>query len=144
MINQDISNKIKILINQFNAQNFELVISGPREFLSSEIKRSPKYQYEVHPEKALKNADLIVTDTWYSMHHTKEERKLRQEIMKKYTLTSDLVNISKKNCLVFHCMPIYRNNEIMSDVADKFFEIFLKQAENRLHVQKGIMKWCLS
>ena len=60
------------------------------------------------------------------------------------TKTNDLVNISKKNCLVFHCMPIYRNNEIRSDVADKFFEIFLKQAENRLHIQKGIMKWCLS
>ena len=55
----------------------------------------------MHPEKALKNADLIVTDTWYSMHHTKEERKLRQEIMQKYSLTMDLVNISKKNCLVF-------------------------------------------
>ena len=124
--------------------SFELIISGPPEFLSSETKISQKYQYEVHPEKALKNADLIVTDTWYSMHHTKKERKLRQEIMQNYTLTSDLVNMSKKNCLVFHCMPIYRNNEIMSDVADKFFEIFLKQAENRLHVQKGIMKWCLS
>ena len=124
--------------------NFDFIISGPREFLSSETKRIQKYQYEMNPEKALKSADLIVTDTWYSMHHTKEERKLREEIMQDYTLTNDLVNISKKNCLVFHCMPIYRNNEITSDVADKFFEIFLKQAENRLHVQKGIMKWCLS
>ena len=124
--------------------NFEFIISGPREILSVETKINQKCQYEMNPEKALKGADLIVTDTWYSMHHTKEERKLRQEIMKYYTLTNDLVNISKKNCLVFHCMPIYRNNEIMSDVADKFFEIFLKQAENRLHVQKGIMKWCVS
>ena len=64
--------------------------------------------------------------------------------MQNYTLTNDLVKISNNNSLVFHCMPIYRNNEIMSDVADKFFEIFLKQAENRLHVQKGIMKWCVS
>ena len=124
--------------------NFEFIISGPREILSVETKINQKCQYEINPEKALKGADLIVTDTWYSMHHTKEERKLRQEIMQDYTLTSDLVNISKKNCLVFHCMPIYRNNEITPDVADKFFEIFLKQAENRLHVQKGIMRWCLS
>ena len=124
--------------------NFEFIISGPREILSVETKINQKCQYEMNPEKALKGADLIVTDTWYSMHHTKEERKLRQEIMQDYTLTSDLVNISKKNCLVFHCMPIYRNNEITPDVADKFFEIFLKQAENRLHVQKGIMRWCLS
>ena len=124
--------------------NFEFIISGPRDILSSETKKNQKYQYEINPEKALKRADLIVTDTWYSMHHTEEERKLRQEIMQDYTLTNDLVNISNKNCLVFHCMPIHRNNEIMSDVADKFFEIFLKQAENRLHVQKGILKWCFS
>ena len=124
--------------------NFEFIISGPREILSVETKINQKCQYEMNPEKALKGADLIVTDTWYSMHHTKEERKLRQEIMQDYTLTSDLVNISNKNCLVFHCMPIYRNNEITPDVADKFFEIFLKQAENRLHVQKGIMRWCFS
>jgi ornithine carbamoyltransferase len=140
----DSNNVCNSYIQASNKLNFELVISGPKEFLSSEIKSSPKYQYEMHPEQALQNADLIVTDTWYSMHHTKEERKLRQEIMQKYTLTNDLVNLSKKKCLVFHCMPIHRNNEIMSDVADKFFEIFLKQAENRLHVQKGIMKWCFS
>jgi ornithine carbamoyltransferase len=140
----DSNNVCNSYIQASKKLNFEFVISGPREFLSSEIKSSPKYQYEMHPEKALKNADLIVTDTWYSMHHTKEERKLRKEIMHKYTLTNDLVNISKKNCLVFHCMPIYRNNEITSDVVDNFFEIFLKQAENRLHVQKGIMKWCLT
>lgn len=124
--------------------NFDLIISGPTEFVLNETQRNQNCQYEMHPEKALKNADLIVTDTWYSMHHTKKEKKLRQDIMQNYTLTNDLVKISNKNCLVFHCMPIYRNNEIMSDVADKFFEIFLKQAENRLHVQKGIMKWCLS
>ena len=88
----DSNNVCNSYIQASKKLNFELVISGPREFLSSEIKRSQKYQYEVHPEKALKNADLIVTDTWYSMHHTKEERKLRKEIMQKYSLTMDLVN----------------------------------------------------
>ena len=101
------------------------------------------FQYEVDPEKALKNADLIVTDTWFSMHQTEKERETKKQKMKIYTLTKELLKISKNGTLVFHCMPIYRNNEIMSDVADEFFKIFLKQAENRLHVQKGIMKWCL-
>ena len=96
------------------------------------------------PKKALKNADLIVTDTWYSMHQTENEREIRKKKMQNYTLTEELLKISKNESLVFHCMPIYRNNEIMSDIVDKFFDIFLKQAENRLHVQKGIMHWCFS
>ena len=95
-------------------------------------------------KKAIKNADLIVTDTWYSMHQTEKEREIRKEKMQKYTLTKELLEISKNERLVFHCMPIYRNNEIMADIADEFFDIFLKQAENRLHVQKGIMHWCFS
>ena len=74
----DSNNVCNSYIQASNKLNFELVISGPREFLSSEIKSSPKYQYEMHPERALQNADLIVTDTWYSMHHTKEERKHTQ------------------------------------------------------------------
>ncbi len=140
----DLNNVCNSYIQASEKFNFDLIISAPSEFLSNEIKAILNCQYEMHPEKALKNADLIVTDSWYSMHHTRKERKLRQDILQNYKLTNDLVKISNYNCLVFHCMPIHRNNEIMSDVADNFFEIFLKQAENRLHVQKGIMKWCFS
>ena len=78
------------------------------------------------------------------MHQTEKEREIRKKKMQNYTLTEELLKISKNESLVFHCMPIYRNNEIMSDIADKFFDIFLRQAENRLHVQKGIMHWCFS
>ena len=140
----DVNNVCNSYIQASNKFNFELIISGPLELLPNKTKGIQNFLYEINPEIALKNADLIVTDTWYSMNQTKQEKELRQKIMQKYSLTNDLVKISKNNCLVFHCMPIYRNNEIMSDVADKFFEIFLKQAENRLHVQKGTMKWCLS
>ena len=85
-----------------------------------------------------------MTETWFSMNQTEKERQLRKKKMQNYTLTNELLKISKNESLVFHCMPIYRNNEITSDIADKFFDIFLKQAENRLHVQKGIMNWCFS
>jgi len=140
----DLNNVCNSYIQASNKFNFELIISGPLEILPNKTEGMQNFKYEVNPVKALKNADLIVTDTWYSMNQTKQEKELRQKIMKKYSLTNELVKISKNNCLVFHCMPIYRNNEIMSDVADEFFKIFLKQAENRLHVQKGIMKWCFS
>ncbi len=139
----DANNVCKSYIQASSKFNFELIISGPIEFVPKDNGFN-NFQYEVDPEKALKNADLIVTDTWFSMHQTEKERETRKQKMKIYTLTKELLKISKNRTLVFHCMPIYRNNEIMSDVADEFFKIFLKQAENRLHVQKGIMQWCLS
>ena len=139
----DANNVCNSYIQASDKFKFELMICGPLEFVPRD-NGVQNFQYEVDPEKALKNADLIVTDTWYSMHQTEKEREIRKKKMQNYTLTEKLLKISNKESLVFHCMPIYRNNEIMSDIADKFFDIFLKQAENRLHVQKGIMHWCFS
>ena len=139
----DANNVCNSYIQASDKFNFELIICGPLEFIPRD-NAVQNFQYEVDPKRALKNADLIVTDTWYSMHQTEKEREIRKKKMQNYTLTEKLLKISNKESLVFHCMPIYRNNEIMSDIADKFFDIFLKQAENRLHVQKGIMHWCFS
>ena len=138
----DANNVCNSYIQASDKFNFELIICGPLEFIPKNNVQN--FRYEVDPKKAIKNADLIVTDTWYSMHQTEKEREIRKEKMQKYTLTKELLEISKNERLVFHCMPIYRNNEIMADIADEFFDIFLKQAENRLHVQKGIMHWCFS
>ena len=139
----DLNNVCNSYIQASDKFNFELIICGPLEFIPRD-NGDQKFEYEVDPKKALKDADLIVTDTWFSMNQTEEERQIRKKKMQNYTLTNELLKISKNESLVFHCMPIYRNNEITSDIADKFFDIFLKQAENRLHVQKGIMNWCFS
>ena len=139
----DANNVCNSYIQASDKFNFELIICGPKEFIPKN-NVIQNFRYEVDPKKAIKNADLIVTDTWYSMHQTEKEREIRKEKMQKYTLTKELLEISKNESLVFHCMPIYRNNEIMADIADEYFDIFLKQAENRLHVQKGIMHWCFS
>ena len=139
----DLNNVCNSYIQASDKFNFELIICGPLEFIPRDS-GDQKFEYEVDPKKALKDADLIVTDTWFSMNQTEKERQIRKKKMQNYTLTNELLKISKNESLVFHCMPIYRNNEITSDIADKFFDIFLKQAENRLHVQKGIMNWCFS
>ena len=139
----DLNNVCNSYIQASDKFNFELIICGPLEFIPRD-NGDQKFEYEVDPKKALKDADLIVTDTWFSMNQTEKERQIRKKKMQNYTLTYELLRISKNESLVFHCMPIYRNNEITSDIADKFFDIFLKQAENRLHVQKGVMNWCFS
>ena len=124
--------------------DFEFVYSGPKVFEPNNTRDLSNYAFEIDPGKAVKNADLLVTDTWFSMHQNQEERNERARFMKNYCITQSLIKIAKPGCLIFHCMPLYREKEISTDIADDFFQIFLAQAENRLHVQKGIMKWCLS
>ena len=109
----DLNNVCNSYIQASDKFNFELIICGPLEFIPRD-NGDQKFEYEVDPKKALKDADLIVTDTWFSMNQTEEERQIRKKKMQNYTLTNELLKISKNESLVFHCMPIYRNNEILS------------------------------
>ncbi len=123
--------------------DFNLVYSGPERFAPENKNGFENYDFEKNPEKAAKGCDLLITDTWYSMHQTQKERTERVKLIGDYSITQDLLKVAKSDCLVFHCMPLYRDKEISTEVVEKFFKIFLLQAENRLHVQKAIMKWCL-
>ena len=123
--------------------DFEFVYSGPEILRPNKSIDSLNYDFEQDPEKAVESADLLVTDTWFSMHQTESERNKRATLMKDYCITKGLLKDVKSECLIFHCMPLYREKEISSQIAEQFFKVFLTQAENRLHVQKSIMKWCL-
>ena len=124
--------------------DFKLVYSGPESLAPKNKTRSGNYEFERDPEKAAKDGHLLITDTWFSMHQNVEQRTQRESLISEYSITQDLLRVAKSDCLVFHCMPLYRDKEISAEVVEKFFKIFLLQAENRLHVQKGLMKWCLS
>ena len=125
--------------------DFNFVYCGP-EIFNPKLGNSVSLSCEIenNPKKAVTGADILVTDTWLSMHHSKHERVKRSKLMRDYQIDESLIVQAKSNCLVFHCMPLYRDCEISQVVADRFFETFLKQAANRLHVQKSIMTWCLS
>ena len=123
--------------------DFEFVYSGPKILRPSKSIDSLNCDFEQDPEKAVESADLLVTDTWFSMHQPDSERNKRATLMKGYCITEGLLKGVKSECLIFHCMPLYREKEISSQIAEQFFKVFLTQAENRLHVQKSIMKWCL-
>ena len=124
--------------------DFELVYSGPKVCEPKNIAETRNCAFEKDPEIAVKGANILITDTWFSMHQTELERAERSRVMDAYCITKDLVRAAKSNCLVFHCMPLYREKEISSEVAKNFFKVFIAQAENRLHVQKAIVKWCFS
>ncbi|MCM8799508.1 MAG: ornithine carbamoyltransferase [Candidatus Omnitrophica bacterium] len=88
--------------------------------------------------EAVENADIIYTDVWTSMGKEKEA-KIRKKIFKKFQVNSKLLKLSKKNCLVMHCLPAHRGEEITDEVIDGPNSIVFDQAENRLHVQKAIL-----
>ena len=94
------------------------------------------------PIEAATDADVLYTDVWVSMGQ-EEERVARQHAFQGFQINAGLVTVAKKNCVVLHCLPAHRGEEITADVFERFRPVILDEAENRLHVQKGILKYLL-
>jgi ornithine carbamoyltransferase len=94
------------------------------------------------PEKAVKGADCVVTDTWVSMGDKEASR--RHNLLKRYQVNARLMARAKPDALFMHCLPAHRGNEVTDDVMDGPQSVVFDEAENRLHAQKGILAWCLA
>jgi len=90
------------------------------------------------PVEAIRNADVVYTDTWVSMGQEAEKEK-RLEIFRPYQVNKDLFALSKSDSIFLHCLPAYRGYEVTEDVIDGPNSVVFDEAENRLHVQKAIM-----
>ena len=91
------------------------------------------------PLEAVQGADIIVTDTWASMGQ-EAEHDARTAVFRPYQVSRSLVAASgNQRCIVMHCLPAYRGEEITEEVFEEFAPVIFDEAENRLHVQKAIM-----
>lgn len=90
------------------------------------------------PAEAIKDADVVYTDTWVSMGQEEEKQK-RIEIFKPYQVNGELFSMAKKDAIFLHCLPAYRGYEVTSEVIDGPQSLVFDEAENRLHVQKAVM-----
>ncbi|HEX2946797.1 MAG TPA: ornithine carbamoyltransferase [Clostridia bacterium] len=90
------------------------------------------------PEEAVKNADVIYTDTWVSMGQ-EAEKEMRIKVFMPYQVNERLFSMAKKDAMFLHCLPAYRGLEVTEGVIDGPNSRVFDEAENRLHVQKAIM-----
>ena len=99
---------------------------------------SSRIEVITDPYEAVKDADVISTDTWVSMGQEKEYHE-RIKAFRNYQVNEDLLLASKKDVMVMHCLPAHRGEEITDGVMDGRNSVVFDQAENRLHVQKAIL-----
>ena len=97
-----------------------------------------KLSWTENPAVAVENADIIATDTWASMGQ-EAEHDARKKIFAPYQVNKQLLSRASKNCIVLHCLPAYRGEEITDDVLEDNAHVIFDEAENRLHTQKAIM-----
>lgn len=90
------------------------------------------------PKEAVKDADIVVTDTWASMGQ-EAEHEARKKIFAPYQVNKELLKGADKRVIVIHCLPAYRGEEITEEVLEANADVIFDEAENRLHTQKAIM-----
>ena len=90
------------------------------------------------PLIAVKDADVLYTDTWVSMGQEAELEE-REKVFKPYQINKELLSNAAKDSIVLHCLPAHRGSEITDEVMDGAQSVVFDEAENRLHAQKAIL-----
>ena len=114
----------------------------PQKLLASVKKKGGRIVVTNNPVEAVKGADCVMTDTWVSMGFEEEAMK-RREIFIPYQVNEALMKHAKKNAIFMHCLPAYRGQEVTREVIDGPQSVVWDEAENRLHLQKAVMLWCM-
>jgi ornithine carbamoyltransferase len=100
------------------------------------------------PAQAITGADAVVTDTWVSMDQESSAaqlgRETRHNMLAPYRVDARLMARAKPDAVFMHCLPAHRGEEVTAEVIDGPQSVVWDEAENRLHVQKGILAWCMS
>ena len=93
------------------------------------------------PVEAVSGADCVITDSWVSMNQ--EHRARGHNVFQPYQVNRELMAHARPDALFMHCLPAHRGEEVTDEVMDGPQSVVFDEAENRLHVQKGILAWCL-
>ena len=128
---------------------FDLTFTGPPELdpeadaMGFARQNGAKVTIERDAMRAVEGADLVVTDTWVSMHDAQSTRERRHNLLRPYQVNEALMEAAGPEALFMHCLPAHREEEATSAVMDGPQSVIFDEAENRLHAQKAVMRWCL-
>ena len=138
----DGNNVCNSTINGCALAEMKMSIATPKGFEpdSTVVDKAQKFtdiEITSDPSKAIKNADIVVTDTFTSIHN--RDSKRIKKFIPKYQVNSNLMKQAKKNAIFMHCLPAKRGSEVTSSVIDGPQSVVWDQAENRLHTQKALL-----
>ena len=125
---------------------FKLNIATPKNFRpqKSELKKVTNCENKIeifnNPTDAVSGADVLITDTWFSMGL---EDKNNLSDFEGYQINKSLMNHAKSNAFFLHCLPAHRGQEVTDEIIDGSNSLVWEEAKNRLFVQKAILIWCL-
>jgi ornithine carbamoyltransferase len=132
-------------MNAADMLDFKLNIATPAGYLPDEKLISQcrdSVELFTDPAQAIKNADVVVTDTWASMGQ-EEEKKERERAFAGFMVDSALMKKANPGALFMHCLPAYRGSEVAADIIDGPQSVVWDEAENRLHAQKALLEFLL-
>ena len=95
------------------------------------------------PYEAVAGADAVVTDTWVSMSDPEETRNRRHNQLTPFRVDEALMAAAAPGAIFMHDLPAHRGDEVTAAVIDGPASVILDEAENRLHAQKGVLRWCM-
>jgi ornithine carbamoyltransferase len=138
----DGNNVCNSLILGCSKLNIKISVATPDGFEPSNIAVSTaKLHTEIEitndPSKAVEDADVVMTDTFVSIHNDEKDRL--EKFLPKFQVNSDLMKKAKKDAIFLHCLPAKRDQEVTGDVIDGPQSVVWDEAENRLHAQKALL-----
>ena len=142
----DGNNMCQSFMNAAEQFGFTLHIACPQNFMPDEELMKQRKNHIVicaSPEEAVKNVDLIVTDTWASMGQ-EDEKDQRMLAFEGYCINDDMLGLADKDALFMHCLPAYRGFEMTDSVIEGSQSAVFQEAENRLHAQKALLEQLLT
>ena len=139
----DGNNVLTSLIEAAGLMQFDVVAACPQGFQPSDAQMAlgrGRARVVGTPHEAAEGADLVVTDTWISMGQAHADAKLAA--MMPFQVDAALMARAKPDARFLHCLPAHRGEEVTAEVIDGPQSLIWAEAENRLHAQKAVLRWC--
>jgi ornithine carbamoyltransferase len=139
----DGNNVLASIAEAAGLMQFDLVAACPQGFQPEEeaiVRASGRARVVSDPAEAMAGADVVITDTWISMGQAHADTKLKA--MLPYQVDAVLMAKAKPDAVFLHCLPAHRGEEVTPEVIDGPQSLIWPEAENRLHAQKSVLRWC--